>query len=50
AVQIAAELLHIVPALVRIAVPHRIEQGEDTCICPACQAGKAILANQAVIG
>ena len=26
------------------------EQGEDTCICPACQAGKAILANQAVIG
>ena len=25
------------------------EQGEDTCICPACQAGKAILANQAVI-
>lgn len=26
------------------------EQGEDTCICPACQAGKAILANQVVIG
>ena len=26
------------------------ELGEDTCICPACQAGKAILANQAVIG
>ena len=26
------------------------EQGEDTCICPSCQAGKAILANQAVIG
>ena len=25
------------------------EQGEDTCICPACQAGKKILANQAVI-
>ena len=24
------------------------EQGEDTCICPACQAGKKILANQAV--
>ena len=24
------------------------EQGEDTCICPACQAGKNILANQAV--
>ena len=24
------------------------EQGEDTCICPACQAGKEILANQAV--
>lgn len=25
------------------------EQGEDTCICPACQAGKEILANQAAI-
>ena len=25
------------------------EQGEDTCICPACQAGKDILANQAAI-
>ena len=25
------------------------EQGEDTCICPACQAGKAILKNQAAI-
>lgn len=25
------------------------EQGEDTCICPACQAGKKILANQAII-
>lgn len=24
------------------------EQGEDTCICPACQAGKKILVNQAV--
>ena len=25
------------------------EQGETTCICPACQAGKEILANQAGI-
>ena len=25
------------------------EQGEDTCICPACQACKEILANQAAI-
>ena len=25
------------------------EQGETTCICPACQAGKEILANQAAI-
>ena len=24
-------------------------QGEDTCICPACQAGKVILANQTAI-
>ena len=24
-------------------------QGEDTCICPACQAGKEILANRAAI-
>ena len=33
-----------------IAAKKAKEQGEDTCICPACQAGKAILANQAVIG
>lgn len=25
------------------------EKGETTCLCPACQAGKAILENQAVI-
>lgn len=25
------------------------QQGEDTCICPACQACKEILANQAAI-
>ena len=32
-----------------VAAKQAKEQGEDTCICPACQAGKKILAHQAVI-
>ena len=32
-----------------IAAKKAKEQGETTCICPACQACKEILANQAEI-
>lgn len=32
-----------------IAARKAKEQGETACICPACQAGKAILENQAAI-
>ena len=32
-----------------VAAKQAKAQGEDTCICPACQACKEILANQAAI-